>query len=139
MRRLDEPRSGPPDVSEGQGGGFALGMPVQCFNQQQKQWVEGIESWQQALKLTLLIYTFWMCGIFMDFWRKHRFSLVIFWDKVQFRWIFSKNSWQKVDSLKPEVTRRYQQLEGTYVQQASRSTEWFLRFQKNDSLFDSHL
>lgn len=41
MRRLDEPRD-VPDVSENAGGGFAVGMPVQCFNQQEKRWCEGI-------------------------------------------------------------------------------------------------
>lgn len=42
MRTVDEPRDGPPDCSEGAGGGFAVGMPVQCFNQQKRVWEDGI-------------------------------------------------------------------------------------------------
>eukprot|EP00434_Breviolum_minutum_P003936 symbB.v1.2.003459.t1/scaffold194.1/size275082/20 len=43
MRRADEVREGPPDVSEsGGGGGFAVGMPVQCFNHVAKMWEDGV-------------------------------------------------------------------------------------------------
>ncbi|CAJ1397266.1 unnamed protein product [Effrenium voratum] len=41
MRREDEPRESPPDCSEHAGGGFAVGMPVQCFNQNKKEWEDG--------------------------------------------------------------------------------------------------
>lgn len=42
MRHLEEPLDAPPDVSESPGGSFAVGMPVQCFNQVKKTWEDGI-------------------------------------------------------------------------------------------------
>jgi len=36
-------------------GGFAVGMPVQCFNQQEKRWSEGIDTRMMMMMMMMIV------------------------------------------------------------------------------------
>ncbi|CAE7198446.1 unnamed protein product [Symbiodinium natans] len=100
MRTADEPRDGPPDCSEGAGGGFAVGMPVQCFNQQKRVWENGtvVRRYQQD-KIIVFDVECKESTVRMLPASRLRLSRFAVGDKVEY-WSMTSKSWLLAKVLK---------------------------------------